>query len=144
LVLGLGVPISLASIRLMARERHANTLYEGIPALVLLAVLLVSPRPGPGELVWGTVAGLALQWAALLASLHRADPLAPPSVTLASPVWPTFLRGLGIILAGEFLMSLITVVDQVMAARLDAGTLSSLGYASRLVSLVLSLAITVA
>src|SRR5690606_4454194 len=62
----------------------------------------------------------------------------------ASPVWPVFMRGLGIVLAGEFLMSAITIVDQMMAARLDAGTLSSLGYASRLVSLALSLAITVA
>lgn len=144
LVLGLGMPISLASIRLMARERHANTLYEGIPALVLLAVLLVSPRPGPTELVWGTTAGLVMQWAALQVSLQRADPIGLPTIGSSSPVWPVFMRGLGIILAGEFLMSAITIIDQMMAARLDPGTLSSLGYASRLVSLVLSLAITVA
>ena len=144
LVLGLGMPISLASIRLMAREKHANTLYEGIPALTLLAVLLVSPQPGPDQLVWGTIAGLVLQWAALQASLHRADPIGPPVIGAASPVWPVFMRGIGIVLAGQFLMSATTIIDQVMAARLDAGSLSSLGYALRLVSLTLSLAITVA
>lgn len=145
LVLLLGMPIALLSMRLMAGEHHANTLYEGIPALTILLALLVVPNPGIATLAWATVGGFVLELVALGLTGARVSRGAPrPAPAADGVIWGFFLRGLGVMLAGEFLMSLITLVDQFMAARLDAGALSSLSYATRLLALVLTVVVTVA
>src|SRR5690606_14098138 len=60
--------------RLRARERHVNTLLDSVPAVSLLAwVMLAGASPGVAPLLWGTLAGFAIQaaWLAWLAA--RAD-----------------------------------------------------------------------
>src|SRR5690606_13425332 len=88
--------------RLRARERHVNTLLDSVPAVSLLAwVMLAGVSPGVGPLLWGTLAGFAVQavWLAWLAA--RSDGLwARPSWVLASPHWPELARAAGIMLIG--------------------------------------------
>jgi peptidoglycan biosynthesis protein MviN/MurJ (putative lipid II flippase) len=123
----------------MAAGRHANTLLEGMPALVLLALLLVLPVGGVEPLIWGTLAGFACQLVALSVPLRRRREIERPRLGVASPHWPAFWQGFSIMLAGQALMSLTTVADLFFAAHLDVGAIATLGYANRILALVLGL-----
>jgi len=127
--------------RLRARERHVNTLLDSVPAVFLLAwVMLAPPAPGVGPLLWGTLAGFAAQalWLAWLAA--RADGTwARPAWALHSPHWPELMRAAGIMLVGQVAMSFVGPLDQYAAANLGANANATLGYAARLLSLVLGL-----
>src|SRR5215831_3385887 len=64
-----GMLISLLSAWVMAVGSHSNTLLDGIPALVILVVLLITSGTGTAPLVWGTLAGLTIHLGILSASL---------------------------------------------------------------------------
>ncbi len=139
----LGMPISLFSAWMMAAQRHTNTLMEGIPALLILVAVLLIPGTGPEALIWGTLAGFAFHLAGLSASLATRQQLESPRFfTLQSPCWNLFWRGFGIMLAAQLLMSFGTIIDQLFAARLNAGAIATLSYANRIVALVLGLGAT--
>ncbi len=142
LMLPLGLVISLLSAWMMAGGRHRNTLIEAVPALVILLALLLPPGWLPEPLIWGTVAGLALQLASLAWPLRRAGELAAPSAAFQSPAWRGFWGGIGIMALGQLLTSLTGIVDQFLAAGLPAGALSTLGYANRILALILGMGAT--
>ena len=48
----LGMTISLLSAWVMAGGSHSNTLLEGVPALLIMTTLLLTPGIGTGPLVW--------------------------------------------------------------------------------------------
>lgn len=122
----------------MSTGRHLNTLLEGVPALVILvAVLLVSGGSGP--LVWGALLGFALQAVLLYAPLRWRGEAEHPAFRFRSEYWVTFFAGFGLMLVGQTLMSVTTLVDQFFAARLGTGALSTLGYCNRILALVMSL-----
>ena len=136
----LGVLIGLFSAWTLASGRHVNSLLEGVPAVVLVAALLVLPGKGVATLLWGTVAGFAFHLAVLALLLARRGELGSgPSTVFTSPHWAAFWQGFGIMLAGQALMSLIVVVDQFFAAQLGVGSIALLGYANRIIALVLGL-----
>lgn len=137
-----GVIIGLLSTWLLAASRHRNTLFEAIPALVLLAFLLLPPGWMPEPLLWGTVAGFALQMAALGVPLRRCGELPGPQFKWRSPAWQFFWAGIGIMAVGQVMASGAAMVDQFLAAGLDAGALSTLGYASRVLALLMGLGAT--
>jgi putative peptidoglycan lipid II flippase len=139
LLLPMGVIISVLSAWLMAFGKHRNTLLEAIPALAILAALAVTKGDISEPLVWGTVAGFGIQVAMLAWPMSWREGLSRPSFKLTSPVWPMFWSGIGIMVIGQALMTITTVVDQVFAAHLDAGAISELSYANRIVSLLASL-----
>ncbi|MGI9324743.1 MAG: lipid II flippase MurJ [Pseudomonadales bacterium] len=135
---GAGVFAVLLGGWIMADHRHINTMLQAVPALcVLLAVLAVNG--GSEVLAWGTAIGFLLyalvSWAAL--GIPRGE--RSPSFSFDSPHWRTLLAGMGTLLIGQLLLSLVTIVDQFFAASLEAGSLSALGYASRVTGLVLGL-----
>jgi putative peptidoglycan lipid II flippase len=137
----LGVAIAPASVLLLGQGRHVNTLFEGLPALaVLIAVLAWA---GTGALVWGLLAGMALQLGALVAALVRTGGMPRPVLGLSAYEWHAFGRALGVMAAGQALMSLVTVVDQFVAMRLGEGQLSTFGYANRTLALATGLGGTV-
>jgi putative peptidoglycan lipid II flippase len=142
LMLPLGLVVSLFSAWMMAGGRHRNTLIEAVPALVILLALLLPPGWLPDPLIWGTVAGLALQLAGLAWPLRRAGELAPPSAAFQSPAWRGFWGGIGIMAVGQVLMSFVGIIDQFFAADLGQGALSTLGYANRILALVLGMGAT--
>lgn len=140
LMLPLGMLTALQSAWMLAAERHVNTLLECIPPLSIAALVMALPGGGMGALVWGTVAGSALHLLFLTAPLGRHDREGAPRFALSSPQWRWFWQGFGIMVGGQALMSLTVVIDQFYAAGLGTGAIAMLGYANRILSLILGLA----
>jgi len=139
LIVPLGLVISLLSTWLLAAGHHRNTLFEIIPALTILAFLFLPYGWIPEPLLWGTVAGFAMQMAALAAPLLRCGELPVPVFTQRMPIWRDFWEAVGIVAIGQFLMSITSILDQFFAAGLEPGSISILSYAQRVVALVLGL-----
>ncbi|MEC4719291.1 lipid II flippase MurJ [Noviherbaspirillum sp. CPCC 100848] len=140
----LGLLASLLSAWTLAAGRHANTLLEGVPSLTIAAALLMLPASGIEWLVWATVAGFVIHLACLLLPLIRRAEIEAPVLALSSPHWKSFFQGFGILLAGQALMTLIGFIDIYFAASLGSGAVSMLGYANRVLALLLGLGATVA
>lgn len=137
-----GMLISLFSAWMMASGRHLNTLLEGLPALVLLAVLITFPSGGVNLLVAGTVLGIAFHLISLASLMATRSEIELPSFAFKSDQWPTLLRSLGVTLAGQALMSFVAVIDQIFAASLNIGAVSTLNYANRILGLALGFGAT--
>ncbi|VXB89109.1 murein biosynthesis integral membrane protein MurJ [Massilia sp. 9I] len=140
LMLPLGILTALQSAWMLAAAHHVNTLYECFPPLCIMAAVLAWPGGGIAPLAWGSVAGLAVQLLVLAAPALRRGVFAAPRFTRSSPQWPWFWQGFGIMLLGQAFMSLSTVFDQFFAVAVGAGAAATLGYANRVLSLVLALA----
>ncbi|MCC2973782.1 lipid II flippase MurJ [Massilia sp. IC2-476] len=140
LLLPLGLLTTLQSAWMLAAGRHVNTLLDSIPTFFIAAAVLAFPSGSIKPLVWGTVAGCGFHLAALLLPMARRRELEAPSFSLVSPQWTWFWQGFGIMLGGQALMSFTTVIDQFYAAGLGTGAIATLGYANRVLSLILGLA----
>jgi putative peptidoglycan lipid II flippase len=140
LLLPLGLLVALQSAWMLSAGRHVNTLLDSVPTFFIGATILMFPGGGIEPLVWGTVAGCGFHLLALLVPIARRAEIEAPSFTQASPQWQWFWRGFGIMLAGQTLMSFTVIIDQFYAAGLGAGSIATLGYANRILSLILGLA----
>lgn len=131
----------ISAARLRAHERHINTLLDSVPAVVILAwVLLAGASPGIGPLLWGTLAGYVIQSVWLLWLSARADGLwGRPRMSLSAHQWPDLVKAAGVMLIGQVAMSFVGPIDQYTAANLGSNANATLGYASRLLSLVLGI-----
>lgn len=135
----LGVIISLFSAWMLASGRHANTLLESVPALTILVVILAFPGGAAEPLVWGTLAGFVFHLLSLTLPLARQGEIEAPRFTRQSPQWALFWQGFGVMLGGQALMSFTGIIDQFFAAHLDMGSIATLGYANRILSLILGM-----
>jgi len=124
----------------MAANRHLNTLLEGVPAVAILISVLTTK--GPEALITGTVIGFAMQMVLILASLVYRGEVEVPTFRFNSPHWQAFIGALGLMLVAQALSSLVSITDQFFAAHLGTGALSKLGYANRILALILSLGAT--
>lgn len=124
----------------MAGNRHINTLLEATPALMILLGVLV--LGGLNTLMWATLVGFVLQAVLLLLGVKARGDVELPSFVLSSPHWHSFLSGLGVLLLSQSLIGALGLVDHLFAARLGVGAISSLGYADRVLSLILTLGAT--
>lgn len=138
LLLPLGVLSSLFSAWMLAAGLHANTLLEGVPALAIAAAVLLSSG-GIAPLVWGTVAGFALHLACLTLPLAKRGEIVWPRLGVGTPAWGWFWQSFAIMLAGNAVMSLIDIVDLMFAVHVGTGAVSTLGYANRLLALMMGL-----
>ncbi len=138
----LGVIIGLLSAWMLATGSHANTLLEGVPALVIALAVLMLPGGGIEPLLWGTLAGFSLHLTSLAIPLARHGELEAPRFTRRSPQWAPFWQIFGVMLAGQALMSFVGIIDQFFAAHLGPGTIATLGYANRVLALILGLGAT--
>lgn len=131
----------VSAARLRAHERHINTLLDSVPAAVILVwVLLAATATDVGPLLWGTLIGYAIQSAWLLWLAGRADGIvARPRLGLASDHWPDLVKAAGVMLIGQVAMSFVGPIDQYTAAGLGSNANATLGYATRLLSLLLGL-----
>lgn len=143
LLLPLGIIVSLFSAWMLAAGRHANTLLEGVPALVIGVVILFSAGSGIESLVWATVAGFSAHLISLAMPLAYRREIEFPRFTFQSSQWRVFWRGFGIMLAGQALMSLVAIIDQFFAVHVGTGAVATLSYANRILSLLLTLGGTV-
>lgn len=129
----------ISAARLRAHERHVNTLLDSVPALVILAwVMLAASGQQVGPLLWGTLVGYTLQSVWLLWLASRADGIwARPYWGFQAQQWPELVKAAGIMLVGQVAMSFVGPLDQYTAANLGANANATLGYAARLISLLL-------
>ena len=139
----LGTLTCLLSAWMQASHRHANTLFEGIPAVAIAVAVLLLPIGGIDALVYGTLAGFALHLLSLVITLRKTRDIDRPALPLASPYWPAFRNGFGAMVVGQALLALAAVLDQFFAARLEVGAVSTLAYANRLLALLLGIGVTV-
>lgn len=143
LLLPLGLLVALQSAWMLAAARHVNTLLECIPPLCIALAVLAYPSAaaaGAGPLVWGTVVGGMAHLLALLLPTARRGELEAPAFTRTSSHWQWFWKGFGIMLGGQALLSFTVIIDQFYAVGLGTGAIATLGYANRVLSLILSLA----
>lgn len=136
----LALLISLFSAWMLANGRHTNTLLEGVPALVIIVVILGYVDGGIDPLVWGTVAGTLFHVISLGIPLRRIGQLEAPRFSHRSEAWPAFWQGFGVMLVGNALMNLIVMADLFFAAHLGTGSIATLSYANRILALLLGLA----
>jgi len=133
--------IGISGARLRAHERHVNTLLESVPAAATLAWVMLAPvsPDNVGPLLWGTLAGFVLQaiWLAWLAARADQGLWGMPRVSLASPHWQGLMTAIGVMTIGQVAMSFVGPIDQYAAANLGSNANATLGYATRLLSLVL-------
>lgn len=130
----------ISAARLRSHERHVNTLLDSVPAVATLAwVMLAASAESVGPLLWGTLVGYAIQtaWLAWLAARADGGFWGAPTLTLRSPHWPELMGAAGVMLIGQVAMSFVGPLDQYAAANLGANANATLGYASRLLSLLL-------
>jgi putative peptidoglycan lipid II flippase len=138
----LGVLISLMSAWMLSAGRHANTLMESVPSIVLLVTILAFPGDSAEPLIWGTVVGFVFHLVSLAIPLARHGEIETPYFTRQSSQWPVFWQGFGIMLAGQTMMSFTAIIDQFFAAHLGTGAIATLSYANRILSLILGLGAT--
>lgn len=135
------ITTGLSAARLRAHERHINTLLDSLPALMILLWVLAAPAgAGVMPLLWGTLLGYALQafFQRLLA--QRADAVPTPlHLSQQAPQWSTLAAAAGIMLIGQLAMSFVGPIDQYTAAQLGQNANATLGYAARLLSLMIGL-----
>lgn len=142
LLVPMGVLISLLSVWMLAAGRHANTLLEGVPSLGLLLVLLVLPGTSAEPLVLGTLAGYLCHLVCLLVAPSARAQVGWPRFTCRAQEWPVFWQGFGIMMIGQGLMSLTSIVDQFFASHIGVGAIATLSYANRILTLALAIGAT--
>lgn len=123
---------------LMAKNLHANSLYDGAPALVILAVVLLLPST-ISTLAVATIAGTALQLVATLASAARCGSLGRPTMPGRGRAWQGFWSGFVIMAGVQTLQSASPFIDQLIAAQMPSGSLAQLSYALRVQAIFLTL-----
>lgn len=129
----------ISAARLRAHERHINTLLDSVPAVVILVwVMLATTVDSVGPLLWGTLVGYLIQSVWLLKLAARADGMwGRPRFSFSAAQWPDLVKAAGVMLVGQIAMSFVGPIDQYTAANLGANANATLGYASRLLSLLL-------
>jgi peptidoglycan biosynthesis protein MviN/MurJ (putative lipid II flippase) len=135
----LGLLVGLLSAWMIADGQHANTLLEGVPALVIVVLIVAINGGGIETLVWATLAGFICHVLSLVVLLIRKKEISLPKFAIQSTLWSQFWKGFGIMLIGQALMTFSGIVDQLFAARISEGAIAELSYANRVLSLVLGL-----
>lgn len=142
--LSLTVPLvavsSILAAWLIASHRQINTLFEGAPSLLLFVALVALPMVDGATVAWATAAGFGLQLVLLGANQDRPALLLRPRLGFQSQQWPHLWRGLGVLVLSQALVSVSGVIDQVSVVALGPTSNATIGYASRLLLLVQSLA----
>ncbi len=131
----------LITARLIASEKFVNSLLEAIPTFSLLVavIILIGDRT---TLIIGTNVGAFLACAISCAYAYRLNLIELPKYSFTSPHWKTFWSGIGVLTIGQVLMSMVTLIDPYMLAELGEGAIASLGYANRVLALILTLGAT--
>jgi putative peptidoglycan lipid II flippase len=142
LTVPLGIIGAFLAANVMAHHRQANTLLEGVPALCIFVVLLAFPSSSPVQLAWATLAGYVGYTILLLLVQPASERLPRPLLSWRSPPWRSLMQGFGVVLLGQAFASAPVIADQIMVAPLGSGAIASLGYASRVISLLVGLGAT--
>ncbi|WP_337881133.1 lipid II flippase MurJ [Rheinheimera sp.] len=130
------------SVLMMSNEKHYNTLYESIPPLFVIFVIIIPFDIVKNPLVFGTVVGFIVHLIVLYFWGMNKPNLKPSYTIQQTEMWRQLATNIGVVMVGQILMSTLSLIDQYYLARLDAGSVSSLSYASKLCALLLGLVAT--
>lgn len=143
LLLPAGLVIGVFAARCISLERHTSTLAEGVPALVVILFVVGFQDTGSASLIWGTVIGFIAHAVALAYIIPRTNlKIARTAGQSRSQLWAPFRSGFWAIVVGQLILSGTSVIDQFVAAHLGPGAISELGYANRVLALVIGLGTT--
>lgn len=132
---------SVYAARLQARERHINTLLEGVPAAAILCCVLLAGNGGSVlPLIIGTVIGLAVQALWLGALARNADGVhGGLKLSFRSPEWIRTFGAVRTLMIGQIALCFCAPLDQYFMAHLGEGANGTLGYANRVLALLLGM-----
>lgn len=142
-----GMLVGTFFTRLLAEERHTNTMMEMIPSLLVLMAVLFWPmdplrKHHPEPLLYGTLLGYSMYVCGLWYLLSRTEITIRPRWRMQSPAWKMMWQGFGYLFLGQFIMSVANPIDQLMVARLGEGAIATLNYANKVLALILGLSAT--
>lgn len=143
-LLSLVGPASIASRFLagctMAARSHVNTLFECLPAFAIL--VFVGCVPLEQSLVLGGMTGILVQCILLTSSVAILGTLVRPRLELPGKAECRIFRAFGVFVLAYLLLGSVEIIDQIAAASLPRGSLATLGYANRVLALVLGIVAT--
>lgn len=139
LIVPIGTLCSYFSALLMSSGAHRNSLFEALPALGLLLLILAPTGWVPAPLLWGTVLGYTIQLAVLWHAVEASRDVPHMRFQFQSPAWRQLGWHIAVMLGTQTLLNTTVFIDQILAVQAGPGTVSSISYAARLVSLVLGL-----
>jgi len=142
LISALGILSALFSMMLLADERHANTIFDAVPSLAILAAVLIwSTEKGMAidPLLGGSMLGFSLQAAGLFLLLKKTGSTFKPQLSFRSRGWHILKQSFGVVILGQFVLSWIDPVSFNIAENTGVGNVSGLNYSSKIVLLFLSL-----
>lgn len=134
--------IGIHMARLRALERHINNLLDSFPALFIFAWIILSPGDtSVWPIVLGTLCGYLLQTFLLSYMANRADGESWifPKWQFKSEHWSMLLQAAGFMLIGQIALSFVAPMDQMFAAQLGNNANATMGYATRLVAVVIGI-----
>jgi murein biosynthesis integral membrane protein MurJ len=126
------------SARLQSRERFSYSASDAVPAIAIV-LLLVLPLKLPGvlPLIAGTVFGYFMQVVVLGRMVQRGDPpIGRLKARHSSPEWRSLYGAITLMALGQLLITMTAPIDQAFAARLGSGSVATLGYATRIITLL--------
>jgi murein biosynthesis integral membrane protein MurJ len=131
--------------RLQARERYAYSFAEAVPALAIALFVILAPgRDGGAVLIWGTLVGYVAQALWLADLTRRSDPpLLQLGLRHRAPEWKLVYMPLLVMAAGQVVLTVTNPVDVAFAAQLGEGAVATLGYANRIVGLIVGFSLVV-
>jgi peptidoglycan biosynthesis protein MviN/MurJ (putative lipid II flippase) len=141
------VPLGMGSgyfaATMMSGKRLVNSLFEGIPSLVLLIALVVLPQVTAMPLIVGTILGYVAQLVVSAVTQPEGRGAQWPRIGNSSTLWPIFWQSFALVAVSQVVLTITnSVLDQVMVASLGPTANAVLGYANRLMTLVLGLGAT--
>lgn len=126
--------------RLQAREHYAFGIAEAAPALTIALFVVLGPiEAATAPLLWGTVLGWVLYALWLGRMTAVADrPLGRLRFRHRSEQWALLYGPILAMGIGQLLVTTTIPIDQVFAASLGEGAVSTLGYVNRIITLITS------
>ena len=134
-----GIFTSLFSSWNLTFNNHLNTLFQGIPALIIIFCILTTPSVDIISLIIGTILGYMTQLIFLAILLNHYKQLIYPKFSFNSPHWKIFINNFNIILFANTLSSFSVILDNIFASSLGIGSISLLNYSNRILGLIIGL-----
>ena len=146
-ILNLYIPLSLiiaaSSTRMLMRKQHVNTLLESLPAVCTIFSCLFWVREIDGiTLISGFLIGSFLQWTLMEIDQYRRIRRISLSWKISSEIL-NLTRRVCWMLPAMILTTSTIVVDHMMASWLGTGYISTLGYATKVLAILLTMTQTV-
>ncbi len=139
----LSLLLAMASTRLLMRKKQINTLLETLPALsTITACLLWNQKVDGWTLITGFLVGHCLQLLVLNIFLGDVKFIFCFHWKITSEI-KIFLQRFYWMIPAQVLTTSTVLVDQIMASWLSSGSISTLGYATRILAILLTLTQTV-